>query len=573
MLMIRAGALGRLPFPRMAVSRPTPDSAGRLAADILARRLRLPAPETRDVLVERDYEVPMPDGVVLLADRYVPRDLGPRPTVLVRSPYGRAGAVGVLHGRLLAERGFQVVIQSVRGTFGSGGEFSPFDERGDGIATIEWLQAQPWYRGPLGMTGSSYLGLTQWAVATEVGDRLGAITPSITASQFHGQAYGGGSLSLDTAMSWLVIVSMQEGRLGPLRMMRALRRVPEVLEGLPIGALDEAAVGRQVPFFAEWMQHPGAEDDYWMQRDFSGRVADVSAPVQLVGGWYDIFLPWLLEDFEALVKAGRKPQLIVGPWAHTSPGQVGKGTREAIAWLRAHLMGDDRMLDDARVRIYLTGAREWRALEAWPPPGTEEWRMWLHGASQGGHLDSVPPTEPDAPDRFSYDPVMPTPAVGGPVLLQREPVVDNRRLEARADVVVFTGQPLPEDVDAIGPVSVDLYVRSSLEHFDVFARVCDVDPEGASWNVCDALARVTPDRFERLPDGSVRVAFDLWPTGHRFLAGQRVRLQVSAGAHPRYARNAGTGEDPGTATRLLVAEQEILHDPEHPSSVTLSVVP
>jgi putative CocE/NonD family hydrolase len=158
------------------------------------------------------------------------------------------------------------------------------------------------------------------------------------------------------------------------------------------------------------------------------------------------------------------------------------------------------------------------------------------------------------------------------MLLQREPVVDNRELEARPDVLVYTGAVLTADVDAIGPVSVELFFRSSVEHFDVFARVCDVDPDGGSWNVCDALARVTPDRFDHLADGSVRVAFELWPAGHRFRRGHRLRLQVSSGAHPRYARNTGTGEDPITATRLLVAEQEVLHDPEHPSSVTLSVV-
>lgn len=590
--------MARIPSPKGQ------ERIGRFAADVLARRFRLPEPETRDVHVERDLEVPMDDGVVLLADRYVPRDLGPRPTVLVRSPYGRRGFFGMLHGRLLAERGFQTVVQSVRGTFGSGGAFSPFDERADGLATLAWLERQPWYQGPLGMTGSSYLGLTQWAVAADAGDRLGAITPSITASQFHGQAYGGGSIALDTAMSWLVIVSAQEGRLGPLRVVRGLRRVPELLDLLPINDLDEAVVGRRLPFFAEWVQNPDAEDEYWTARDFSRGVADVTAPVQLVGGWYDIFLPWLLDDFATLQRAGRKPQLIVGPWAHTSPGQVATGTREAIAWLRAHLLGDRRMLRDAAVRIYVTGAREWRELETWPPPGSVSRRLWLGGGGRLGEAEPAPAGEaaPDgepareaapageaasagepapaeepaagdsAPDRYRYDPARPTPALGGPVLLQRDPVVDNRPLEARSDVLVYTADPLTTDTEAIGPVSVELYVRSSLEFFDVFARVCDVAPDGESRNVCDALARVTPDRFDHLPDGSVRVAFDLWPTAHRFAAGHRVRLQVSSGAHPRYARNPGTGEDAATASRLLVADQEVLHDAEHPSSLTLSVM-
>src|SRR5690349_16283527 len=140
-----------------------------LTSEILGRKMRLVAAQTHDVVCERDLPVPMDDGAVLLADRWVAaseRDR-PQPTVLVRSPYGRAQAVGLLFGRLLAERGLQVVIQSVRGTFGSEGEFSPFDERADGLATVRWLRGQPWHADRIGMLGPSYLGLVQWAVAPE----------------------------------------------------------------------------------------------------------------------------------------------------------------------------------------------------------------------------------------------------------------------------------------------------------------------------------------------------------------------------------------------------------------------
>jgi uncharacterized protein len=546
------------------------DRIGRAASEILGRRLRLPAPETRDLLIERDLQARMDDGTILLADRYAPRADPLRPVVLVRTPYGRRGLFGLLHGRLLAERGFQAVVQSVRGTFGSGGEFSPFDERADGLATIAWLERQPWFSGPLGMTGSSYMGLTQWAVARDADGSLGALTPSITASQFHGQAYGAGAIALDTALSWLVIVAAQEDRLGMLQTIRGLRRLPELIDSLPIGQLDVLATGRQVGFFAEWMQNPSAESEYWTGRDFSSGVRDVTVPVQLVGGWFDIFLPWLLEDFTELQAAGRAPQLIVGPWAHTSPGQAGKGTREAIAWLRAHLLGDRRLLSDAPVRVYVGGVREWRELPAWPPPDTCPWRLYLR---DGGGLDPRAPEDGEPPARYRYDPADPTPALGGPVLLGREPVVDNAPLERRSDVLVFTGEPLAEDVEAIGPVSVELFVRSSRDFFDVFARVCDVDPDGMSRNVCDALARVEPGRFERGEDGVARVAFELWPTAHRFAAGHRLRLQVSSGAHPRYARNPGTGEDPAQATRLAVAQQEVFCDAAHPSSLVLPAAP
>ncbi|MDQ3769155.1 MAG: CocE/NonD family hydrolase, partial [Actinomycetota bacterium] len=187
----------------------------------------------------------------------------------------------------------------------------------------------------------------------------------------------------------------------------------------------------------------------------------------------------------------------------------------------------------------------------------------------GGRLDGEAPADDAAPDRFRYDPAAPTPSLGGPLLLGRTPVVDNAALEARDDVLTYTSAPLEAPLEAIGPVEAELHVRSSRDHFDVFARVCDVDAAGVSRNVCDALERVAPGRHERGPDGVVRVALALWPTAHRFAAGHAVRLQVSAGAHPRYARNLGTGEDPATATRMVAAEQEVFHDAARPSALVL----
>lgn len=530
-------------------------------SEIAGRNLRLPEPLTRDVVVDRDLRVPMDDGVDLLADRWRPRafDDAPQPTVLIRSPYGRAGIAGFIFGRLLAERGFQVVVQSTRGSFGSGGTFAPFDERADGLATLRWLRAQPWHAGKVGTTGPSYLGLVQWAIA----DAVDAMAPSVTASRFRDMAYGGGSVSLDTALSWLLVLETQELRLGWLRLSDGLRRkLPGVWDELPMRDLDRAAFGEELPIWREWLEEMAPDSPYWASRDFSASVADVTAPVQLMGGWSDIFLPWLVEDFQALRRAGRRAQLIVGPWAHTSPGLLGLSLREAIAWLRAELYGDDRLVRDTPVRVYVTGAREWRDLEDWPPPGSHE--LQLHLAPDGTLADE-PAT--DGVVAYTYDPTNPTPSLGGPTLFEREPVRDNAPLESRDDVVTFTGPVLERDVDALGPVHASLRFRSSRPDTDVFVRVCDVGADGVSRNVCDALVRLTVDEPVAEPDGSRRVEFPLWPTAHRFAAGHRIRIQVSSGAHPRYARNPGTGENPFEATELLRAEQEILF----PSAVTLTV--
>jgi putative CocE/NonD family hydrolase len=408
------------------------------------------------------------------------------------------------------------------------------------------------------------MGIVQWAIA----DQLDALAPSVTASQFRGMAYGGGSISLDTAVSWAFIVAAQERRLAPLHLLLGLRRrLPKALDHLPLGELDTRVAGRPIPFFHEWFEQVAPDDPYWATRDFSADVGRVTAPVQLVGGWYDIFLPWLIEDHLALRRAGRETQLIIGPWTHMAPALLGASTREGLGWLRAHLLGDRRMLHASPVRVWVTGEERWRDLPEWPPPGTRAHRLHLLG---GGGLGEREPG-PSEPDRFRYDPAAPTPAVGGPVLLARHPVLDNRDLEARPDVLTFTGAPLEREVDALGPVTADIWERSTREHEDLFVRVCDVQPSGASLNVTDALVRLAPGEPATDADGARRMTFALWPIAHRFRRGHRIRVQVSGGAHPRYARNPGTGEPPATGTRLVASEHEVLHDPAHPSAVVLSV--
>jgi putative CocE/NonD family hydrolase len=286
----------------------------------------------------------------------------------------------------------------------------------------------------------------------------------------------------------------------------------------------------------------------------------------MVGGWHDIFLPLQLRDYAALRAAGRDPYLLIGPWRHADQQAVQAWVTDTLAWLRAHLAGDRSALRPEPVRIFVTGADEWRDLPAWPPE-TRPHRWHLH---PGGDLAQAAPPGSD-PDGYTYDPADPTPNLAGPTGLSGRARVDNRPLEARRDVLTYTSAPLAGDLEVAGEVVADLFVASSLEHTDFFARLCDVDPSGKSENICDALLRLTPGRPEREPDGSIRVRFTLWPAAHRFARGHRLRLQVSSGAHPRYARNPGTGEPLGTAVTLAAAQQRVFHDPGHPSALTLPV--
>ncbi|HZR39307.1 MAG TPA: CocE/NonD family hydrolase [Ktedonobacteraceae bacterium] len=539
-----------------------------LLSRLMSRIAHLPPAQTYNVLVERDLKVPMPDGVVLLADRYAPRDIENPPLLLVRSPYGRRGIFGTAYGQLFAERGFQVLMQSVRGTFGSRGTLNPFDEHDDGLATVTWLKQQPWYPGSFITTGPSYLGFVQWAIARDAGPDLKGMAIQASASEFRSQTYTGGAYALDATLSWTDLVSSQE-RMNLLSslLFPASRRLQPLFQRLPLRDLDKLATGSHVSFFQEWLEHNEPGDPYWETRCFDQTVPEVSVPVHLMGGWYDIFLPSQLRDYRTLREHDQRPFLTIGSWAHTSPELVFFSLSEVLPWLQAVARGEVEQYRQARVRIFVTGANEWRDLADWPPPGAKVQRFYLQPAR--GLAPDLPAAS--EPDHYRYDPSDPTPSLAGPLLMGKAQPTDNRSLESRPDVLTYTSTPLEQDLEVIGPVQADLFVQSSLEHTDFFVRLCDVDQQGKSINVCDALLRVTPGHPTPDPDGTLHLTFDLWPTAHRFRSGHRLRVQLSSGAHPRYARNPGSGEPLGTATKLLVADQSIYHDPNHPSAIILSI--
>lgn len=531
---------------------------------------QLPPADTYEVTVDRDIPIPMPDGAVLLADHYYPRIGKTPPTVLVRTPYGRAGVFGLLFARLIAERGFQVLIQSCRGTFGCGGEFNAFrDERADGLATLAWLRQQPWFTGELATTGASYLGFVQYAIADEAGPALKAMAPLVTASEFRSLIYPGESFGLDTSLFWLYELRHQEdSRLSTL--LQFIQRgepasVRAANKHLPLREADAVATGKTVPFYQDWLVHNAPDDEWWHSVDFSASVASIRAPVHLISGWYDIFLPQTLADYARLREAGHRPYVTIGPWTHADWTLEATGVRETVLWFRAHLLNETHRLRAAPVRVFVMGSKVWKDFAEWPPAGytAQAWHL-----QPNGRLSRGTPPRSD-PDRYRYDPANPTPALGGTSLSGNSGPRDNWALEGRPDVLVYSSEPLEQDLEVIGPVQVELYARSSLEHTDFFARLCDVDLSGHSVNVCDGLLRLRPGSPAPLADGVRKFTVDLWPTAHCFKAGHRLRLQVSSGAHPRFARNLGTGEPLATATTLVAADQAIYHDPAHPSCLRL----
>jgi uncharacterized protein len=536
-----------------------------LPSRIAEQVMKLPPAQTRDLEIQRDRRVRMADGVTLLADRYVARGADRPPLILARSPYGRRGAFGFLTGRLFAERGFQVVVQSCRGTFGSGGTLDPFGpaEQSDAVATVEWMREQPWYPGSFGTFGPSYLGIVQWALAASALPDHAAMAVQVTASDVSGMIRAGGSFALDTMLRWVSQVAHQE-RPGAIVLQRLWERKVAGLTGrLPLGDLDRLAAGATTPYWQDWL---AGDADFWDRHSFTAGPGTVTAAVSMVGGWYDFFLPAQLRDYAALRAAGHEPRLTIGPWRHADDDAAGTWVRDGLEFLTARLTGAGAEPRASPVRIFVTGAEEWRDLPAWPPPG--DVRPWY--LQPGGGLQPSP-APASAPDQFTYDPADPTPSLGGAYGLSGVARVDNRVVEARPDVLTFTAPALSHDLDVVGVPEADLRIRSDREHTDFFARLCDVSPAGVSVNVCDGLLRLAPGQPAPAADGTRQLRFELWPVAHRFRAGHRLRLQVSSGAHPRYARNTGTGEPLQTATTLVPAHQELFHDPDHPSGIWLPV--
>lgn len=547
---------------------------------LLARLLGLRPAEHR-VAVTRDLPIRMPDGVVLYADRYAPRAGGPHPTILIRTPYGRPAELGPLgifeHTgcMLFAERGYNVVVQSVRGRYRSAGVFEPFvNEAADGRATVAWIGDQPWFDGNLGLWGPSYVGYTQWGPAIDGPPYLKAIVPIVTSARFSSLFYPGGAFALESTLRWVFLIDAtnrhrQQLDLAALWRLFVLREriVARALRHQPYAAAAELATGAPVPFFQQWLRDPDPHGPYWSRVDYHRSLHRINAAVHLVAGWYDIFLPGQLADYAALVAAGKRPYLTVLPRAHNDLALVFEGLREGLWWFDAHLKGQRELLARRPVRIALMGSHEWHEMDFWPPPAT----MTRYFLQPDRSLSHQPPPAGAPPSRFRYDPADPTPAIGGAVLSAQGGPRDQRPLEARPDVLTFTTPPLAADLDVIGPVRLCVYVCTGHPFFDLVGRLCDVYPDGRSINICDGIVRVRPGVGDVQPDGVRRIEIDLTATAQRFRAGHRLRVHIAGGGSPRWGSHPGDDCPYGQGHGGPVIEHRICHDAAHPSAIIVPV--
>lgn len=551
---------------------------------LLARLLKLP-PLQNGYTVHRHLAIPTTNGHTLATDHYEPSTPGEYPTILMRTPYDRTGYISAFAARRFCERGYHVLLQDVRGRFGSDGEFEPFVyEQVDAQATFDWLAEQPWFNGQVGMWGQSYVGYVQWAAVATKSPYLQAIAPNITQSNMTPSAEQ--SFILDRSLRWMfVLETMHDQDLGAWERLNRLWRVDvqnrllaRGFENLPLVEADQRIFNRPVHIYQAWMNHLDAQAPYWQAVDHSDVVAEAAIPTQFVGGWYDIFLPGMLADYERQKEAGHEPHLTIGPYTHLAPDGFITGLRLALDWMDGHLKGAKEKIRPWPVALYVMQADEWRQFDRWPPAAdTRPWYLSGPG-NQGGDLRDSPPPADTPPSQYRYDPADPTPNHGGPTLTIDAGPRDNAPLETRDDVLFFTTPPLAQTLDIIGYIKLILYVKSSLRHTDFFGRLCDVTPDGQSLNICEGLFRFDPtwhsgEEGERQADDSIKIEVKLSATAYRFLPGHCIRVQVSSGAHPRLARNLGTAEHPLLGTRMVAADQTVFHDAAHPSHLLLPVVP
>jgi len=560
----------------------------RFASFILIAALSLSAAPTA---IEKNLHVRvrMRDGVHLCANVFRPAGNGRYATILVRTPYNKGKDI-TPGWQALVEHGFAVVVQDVRGRFDSEGVFDLYyQETPDGDDTLNWVAAQPWSSGKIGMYGGSYLGIAQWRAALSGNPHLKAILPLVSGDdEYLDRFYSkGGEMKLGHRLLWMSEHFSAPGSPKP-DFNRYIWR-------LPLRMADRAATGQRSAMWQRALDHP-SYDHFWKSVSVRSNIEKIKVPVFAVGGWYDNYVESDLEAFTLLRKLGRPNRLIVGPWAHNMSykfpdmdfgSQAQIPLRELqLAWFDYWLRGSQAAPSTPPLQYFVMGANQWREADEWPPKGVRYVPFYL---SSGGHANSVSgngtlrENEPgvNPADRFVYDPMKPVPTVGGAVCCNPKKFLwgplDQRQVERRRDVLVYTSSPLKHPLEIAGPVRVVLYAATSAADTDFTAKLVDVWPDGRAINLTDgilklryreSLAKPVPAK----PGEIYRITIDAGPTAVLFQTGHAIRLEVSSSNFPRFARNLNTGSPAAEDTVVRTARQTVYHDRQHPSHLLLPVV-
>jgi putative CocE/NonD family hydrolase len=562
------------------------------------------------VRFERGVAVKMRDGVVLRADVYRPDADGQFPVLLQRTPYNKAG--GFEFGLKAAARGYAVVIQDVRGRYASEGEWYTFKhEPDDGYDTVEWAAALPYSNGKVGMFGGSYVGATQMLTAIAHPPHLAGIFPVVTASNYHENwTYQGGAFEQWFNESWTSGLAQDTFNRQVARNTNAMHNIWKLpLSDYPLfdaGAAAGAENPRTLaPYFIDWLAHP-TYDDYWKRISIEEHFSEINVPVYSEAAWYDIFLGGSLQNYMGIKRRGasdtarRGQRLLVVIGGHAGGGRhigevdFGPAAEQVdqdavmLRWYDAILKGENNGVEQEKpVKIFVMGKNAWREEDDWPLARAQSTRYYLHSGGKSnslrgdGALILQGGTQTEPADHFVYDPADPVPTIGGPQCCDATHLApgprDQRPVEARDDVLVYTTPVLKQDLEVTGPVRLELYASSSAVDTDFTAKLVDVSPNGFAQNLTEGILRARYRNSQEKPEimnpGEVyKLNIDLWATSNVFLAGHKVRLEVSSSNFPRFDRNPNTGESPEQAARVTKATNTIYHDGERPSALVLPVV-
>ena len=571
------------------------------------------SPAVPDVIVQRGVSMKTRDGVKLYADIYRPNSEEKFPVILMRTPYDKSvgWAAGPAEG--MARRGYVIILQDVRGRYTSEGEWYPFrHEQADGYDAVEWAASLPYSNGKVGMMGGSYVGATQMLAAVAQPPHLVAIAPNITASNYHSNwTYQGGAFEQWFDQNWT-------SQLAQNSLQRLIEENTDARKGVPVlpiadypvfnfGQLpaDAQLTAKIAPYYADWLAHPDY-DEYWKQWSIEENFSKIQVPMLQVGGWYDIFLGGTLRNYmggkaHGATDAARTQQhLLIEIGGHAGFGRrigdvdFGPHALEnyyndvILDWYDFMLKGTkNEFATDKPVKVFTMGVNEYRQLDDWPPPQAQYTKYYLHSTGKANSLRgdgslSTTAQKAEPSDSYVYDPKDPVPTFGGPLCCDQKHMEpgprDQRAVENRDDVLVYSTAPLTHDLDLTGPVTATLWVKSSAVDTDFTAKLVDVSPEGLATDLTEGILRMryrdSQEHASFMNPGQIyQITVDLWATSNVFLKGHSIRLEVASSNFPRFDRNLNTGEEIRFARTSVPATNVILHDAQHPSALVLPVMP
>jgi putative CocE/NonD family hydrolase len=565
---------------------------------------------TCKVKVDINVMVPMRDGTKLATDIYRPDSEGRFPAILVRLPYGKTEAYCEMpaFGWYFAKRGYVFVVQDVRGKYDSEGIFQPFvNEPDDGYVAQKWITTQPWFDGNLGTFGMSYYGYTQWASAPLRNPHLKTMIIFVIGTDLYEYTYPGGALNFYATLGWQY--SCGAGTKAMLFNNVKPDLIPINWRHLPLITADEAA-GQAVKDYKEIIKHPN-RDAYWKGKSDDYPFDQVAVPVLHVAGWYDILLREQLKDYVAMTRKAatseerRNQKLVVAAWHHEiyvfgSPEERGFGPGKDIdfgpnadpdvmalclRWFDYWLKGiNNGIVDEPPIRMFIMGENVWRYENEWPLARTQYTKYYFHSNGRAnsmygdGVLNTKAPETPELAETYVYDPNDPVPSAAEDLWYLLDAVKDQRIIEKRDDVLVYTTPPLKEAMEVTGPLSVKLHASSTARDTDFTAKLVDVHPHGYAQYIQEGIIRARYRESREKPSliepGKIyEYTIDLWATSNLFKTGHKIRVEISSSNFPRFDRNPNTGHEFGVDAETVPATQTIYHDIGHPSHIILPIIP